>query len=169
MFIRDVRKDLGEPRLPFVIGVLGVNGPTDQYGRDQKRYQAIHQNFRNAMAAPASLPEFQGNVAAVFTEKFWDQQVVRLRDREKTIKPEIEQWKQAAKQGEITKDQSQSAIDKLYNETFNAEELEILRDSTSNFDFHYMGSAGIMAQIGKAFAETMTDLQATRTPANVGN
>jgi hypothetical protein len=31
-FIRDVRKDLGVPKLPFVIGVLGVGGPTAEYG-----------------------------------------------------------------------------------------------------------------------------------------
>ncbi|MEZ6043970.1 MAG: sialate O-acetylesterase, partial [Planctomycetaceae bacterium] len=34
-FIRDVRKDLNAPALPFVIGVLGVGGPVDQYGPDQ--------------------------------------------------------------------------------------------------------------------------------------
>ena len=67
-FIRDVRKDLKSPQLPFVIGVLGVGGPTDQYGPDQQRYKATHQNFRDAMAAPAKLPEFQGNVAAMLTK-----------------------------------------------------------------------------------------------------
>jgi alpha-galactosidase len=37
-FIRDVRKDLNAPKLPFVIGVLGVGGPTADYGPDQQRY-----------------------------------------------------------------------------------------------------------------------------------
>ena len=64
-FIRDVRKDLSAPKLPFVIGVLGVGGPTADYGRDKQHYKAMHQNFRDAMAAPAKLPEFKGNVAAV--------------------------------------------------------------------------------------------------------
>ena len=71
-FIRDVRKDLATPKLPFVIGVLGVNGPVADYGPGQKRCAGIHSNFRNAMAAPANLPEFKDNVAAVLTEKFWD-------------------------------------------------------------------------------------------------
>jgi len=66
-FIRDVRKDLDAPKLPFVIGVLGVGGPTDKYGKDQARNKSTHQNFRDAMAAPANLPEFKGNVAAVLT------------------------------------------------------------------------------------------------------
>lgn len=76
-FIRDVRKDLDAPELPFVIGVLGVNGPTDMY--ESPRYVAVHQNFRDAMAAPASMPEFKGNVVAVLTEKFWDHELAAVR------------------------------------------------------------------------------------------
>ncbi|MFO7902703.1 MAG: hypothetical protein ACQESR_30925 [Planctomycetota bacterium] len=34
----------------------------------------------------------------------------------------------------------------------------ILEESTSNFDFHYMGSAKIMSQIGKALAESMAEM-----------
>ena len=59
-FIRDVRKDLLAPKMPFVIGVLGVGGERD------------NEVFRKAMAAPAALPEFQGNVIAVETAPFWD-------------------------------------------------------------------------------------------------
>ena len=59
-FIRDVRKDLSAPKMPFVIGVLGVGGMGD------------HQVFRKAMAAPADRPEFRGNVVAVETAPFWD-------------------------------------------------------------------------------------------------
>lgn len=62
-FIRDVRKDLDAPELPFVIGVLGVGGERDNL------------NFREAMAAPAAMPEFQGNVVAVETAPFWDRDI----------------------------------------------------------------------------------------------
>jgi len=65
-------KDLSAPELPFVIGVLGVNGPVAQYGPNRQRYKSTHQNFRWAMAAPASLPEFKDNVAAVLTENQGD-------------------------------------------------------------------------------------------------
>jgi alpha-galactosidase len=58
-FIRDVRKDLSAPKMPFVIGVLGVEGDKNV-------------NFRKAMAAPADMPEFKGNVLAVDTAPFWD-------------------------------------------------------------------------------------------------
>lgn len=62
-FIRDVRKDLSAPQMPFVIGVLGVGG------------QSENENFRKAMAAPAALPEFKGNVIAVETAPFWDKDI----------------------------------------------------------------------------------------------
>jgi alpha-galactosidase len=58
-FIRDVRQDLSAPKMPFVIGVLGVEGEKNV-------------NFRKAMAAPAAIPEFKGNVIAVDTAPFWD-------------------------------------------------------------------------------------------------
>lgn len=86
-FIRDVRKDLGAPKMPFVIGVLGVGGPADTM---EPRYQAIYENFRAAQAAPASMPEFKGNVSAVFTEKFWDAELARIRDK-KDRTPEEEE------------------------------------------------------------------------------
>jgi alpha-galactosidase len=59
-FIRDVRKDLSAPKMPFVIGVLGVDG------------EGKNEVFRKAMAAPADMPEFKGNVVAVETAPFWD-------------------------------------------------------------------------------------------------
>jgi hypothetical protein len=63
--IRDVRKDLSAPRMPFIIGVMGVGG-----------VQKEPDYFRLAMAAPAALPEFEGNVVAVQTAPFWDEALV---------------------------------------------------------------------------------------------
>jgi hypothetical protein len=61
-FIRDVRNDLSAPKMPFIIGVLGVDGEKNV-------------NFRKAMAAPAAMPEFKGNVVAVDTAPFWDRDI----------------------------------------------------------------------------------------------
>ena len=80
-FIRDVRKDLKAPDLPFVIGVMGAGGPIAKYGPNQKRYAGIHGEFRKAMAAPANFPEFKDNVTAVLTENYWDEQLSELVDR----------------------------------------------------------------------------------------
>jgi alpha-galactosidase len=163
-FIRDVRKDLDAPKMPFVIGVMGVGGPVAQYGPDQQRYKNVHQNFRNAMAAPAALPEFQGNVATVLTEKYWDMDVVALREKEQQIKQQVDEINNKMKEGQLSREQANAALDKLYAELFSPRELIILKESTSNFDFHYMGSAKIMAQIGKGFAEAMAELLKQNVP-----
>jgi hypothetical protein len=62
-FIRDVRKDLKLPALPFVIAETGMNGPDEQHPR------AL--SLMKAQAAVAEYPEFKGNVAFVGTKTFW--------------------------------------------------------------------------------------------------
>lgn len=62
-FIRDVRKDLKAPALPFVIGQMGVDGD---------HADAKIRTFKDAQAEAAALPEFKGNVALVKTDAFWD-------------------------------------------------------------------------------------------------
>ena len=69
-FIRDVRKDLSAPKMPFVIGVLGVDG------------ESKNVNFRKAMAAPADMPEFKGNVVAVETAPFWDDAIAAAQPKQ---------------------------------------------------------------------------------------
>ena len=80
-FIRDVRKDLAAPNMPLVIGVMGVGGPIEKYGPDQQRDRGIHGEFRKAMAAPAAMPEFEGNVTTVLTEEYWDLELTELAAR----------------------------------------------------------------------------------------
>ncbi|MFT5527722.1 MAG: hypothetical protein ACI9HK_005706 [Pirellulaceae bacterium] len=153
-FIHDVRKDLSAPQMPFVIGVMGVGGPTDKYGPSQQRYKSTHDGFRAAMAAPASLPEFKGNVTAVFTEKYWDAELDELMGRGGKIK---------AKSQELSKDKTlnrqhrEEALTKFRAELYTPRELEVLK-GRSNAGYHYNGSAKIMAQIGKGFAEAMATM-----------
>lgn len=154
-FIRDVRKEFIAPQLPFVIGVLGVGGPVNQYPPDQQRYIPVHQNFRDAMAAPASLPEFKNNVAAVLTENFWDQQLTVLRSKENQINQTINQQ---IKNHEIQRENQNALRDKLLNESLTPQEIQILKTGISNQEFHYLGSAKILSSIGQAFAESMFKL-----------
>ncbi len=149
-FIRDVRKDLSVPRLPFVIGVMGAGGKIANYTPNQKRYSTIHQNFRDAMAAPAKLPEFKDNVTAVLTENYWDNELHQLRQRDSEINARV---KQLEKDGKITRKEAGEEKKKLRTEEFTKREVKILDTATSNFEFHYLGCAKIIAQIGKGFAE----------------
>ena len=154
-FIRDVRRDLNAPKLPFVIGVLGVGGPVADYGPDQQRYKATHQNFRDAMAAPAQLPEFKGNVAAVLAEKYWDQELTAAKAKENEIK---QRAKKLAAEGKMTPADEKAALEKLRAEGLTERERLVMEKGISNLEFHYLGSAKILGGVGKGLAEAMAEL-----------
>jgi len=80
-FIRDVRKDLKSPELPFVIGQMGVDGKSATGGVEK---------FKAAQAAVLEAKEFQGNVALVKTDKFWDEAAAAV--FKKGWKNNIEEW-----------------------------------------------------------------------------
>ena len=153
-FIRDVRSGLNSPNLPFVIGVMGAGGPTDLYGPRQQRYKNIHQYFRDSMAAPASLPEFRGNVTAVLTEKYWDPELDAVDQKRGELRSKEKELKESGLSKKEISEQLKSIEDKL----FTARDRELLKGIT-NADYHYKGSAKIMAQIGKAFAEALEGLK----------
>ena len=155
-FIRDVRKDLNAPKLPFVIGVLGVGGPTSEYAPDQLRYKATHDNFRAAMAAPAKLPEFQGNVAAVLTEKYWDRELTVAKAKENEIKQKA---KKLATDEKLKPDEERALQEKMRTEGLTERERLVIDKGISNQEFHYLGSAKILGGIGKGLAESMADLK----------
>jgi alpha-galactosidase len=62
-FIRDIRKDLGSPGLPFVIAETGMSG------HEEKHPRAL--SLMRAQAAVAKHEEFRGNVAFVGTRDFY--------------------------------------------------------------------------------------------------
>lgn len=61
--IRDLRRDLNAPALPFVIGETGMTGPNEKHPR------AL--SLMKAQAAVAEVEEFRGNVGFVPTQSFW--------------------------------------------------------------------------------------------------
>ena len=155
-FIRDVRRDLKSPKLPFVIGVMGAGGPIAKYGPDQKRYAGIHGEFRKAMAAPTKLPEFKGNVTAVFTENYWDLQLSELVNRNGKVNAKR---RELSKDQALTREQRDKAVANYTAKLFTKRELKILQTGTSNAAYHYLGSAKILAQIGKAFANALAAME----------
>ena len=155
-FIRDVRRDLKAPKLPFVIGVMGAGGPIAKYSPNQMRYAGIHGEFRKAMAAPTKLPEFKGNVTAVFTENYWDGQLSELVDRRGKINAKR---RELAKDQSLTRAQRDKAIAEFTDEIYTREEQAILEAGVSNAAYHYLGSAKILTQIGQAFAEALVAME----------
>ncbi|GAA4439797.1 sialate O-acetylesterase [Bremerella cremea] len=63
--VRDVRKDLDAPNLPFVIGELGQQGV-----EPEKRYAEKHFAFRKSQEDVSKLPEFVGTVRYVKTSPY---------------------------------------------------------------------------------------------------
>lgn len=151
-FIRDLRKDLSAPDMPFVIGVMGVGGPVSEYGPDRQRHAATHQNFRDAMAAPAKLPEFQGNVIPVLTENYWDTQLQALTSRDEKVKQAA---RKVQNEKQLKGQAAQAVLEEMRSEEFTEEEREIMAKGISNQAYHYLGSGKILGGIGRAFAQAL--------------
>jgi alpha-galactosidase len=148
-FIRDVRKDFNAPKMPFVIGVLGVDGA---------KASASTIEFRKAMAAPASLPEFKGNVAAVETAPFWSEELGAIdKKREKVSQMayylRTKHKDHANKDGTMTDAQQREYVKKYEAEIITPDEAALWKRGASNAGYHYLGCAKTFALMGKAFAE----------------
>lgn len=156
-FIRDVRKDLSAPKLPFVIGVLGTGGEAANEGTVA---------FRKAMAAPGESDEFKGTVANVFTHEYWPDEIDAVMKKVDTVKKEFAAQDREIKQrkkdgGEWRKDAARIEAEKKakIEEALNDEELFQYEVGRSNQGFHYHGSAKFFARIGEAFAESMPEMK----------
>jgi alpha-galactosidase len=149
-FIRDVHKDLNAPKMPFIIGVMGVGG--------LKNKSPDMIAFRQAMAAPADMPEFKGNVIAVQTAPFWSDELGAI--AEKYEKVNQMRWFLDSKHkdypnadGKMTEEQKHEYIKKYEAELISPREVEIWKRGASNAGYHYLGCAKTFALMGKAFAE----------------
>lgn len=148
-FIRDVRKDVGAPHMPFVIGVMGVGGMN-------AKGDTIA--FREAMTAPSLLPEFQGNVMAVPTAPFWADELAAIDEKRDKVRAMAAALKNQSKNGPnkdgtMTPAQQQQYLQKYEAELISPEEAAKWKRGASNFGFHYLGCAKTFALMGKAFAE----------------
>ena len=154
-FIRDVRRDLDTPQLPFVIGVMGTNGPLENL---EPRYQPIHGEFRRAMAAPASLAEFQGTVIAVQTWPFWDMPLDAVAKQREQLNARKRSLEQSIAKGDVTPDDAAAELAEIAT-TLASPEIQGLWDrGASNAAYHYFGCGKTMALIGRAFADGLLDV-----------
>ena len=150
-FIRDVRKDFNVPTMPFVIGVMGVSG---------KKANEDNLQFREAMAAPAALPEFVGNVFAVRTAPFWDEPLAAIQEKYEQVSNMAYQLKNksknhANKDGTMSDAEQKAYLKKFEEELITPEEAAMRKRGASNQGYHYLGCAKTFALMGKAFAEAL--------------
>jgi hypothetical protein len=149
-FIRDVRKDFNAPKMPFVIGVMGVGGLKDE------SHSMV--TFRQAMAAPAEMPEFKGNVIAVQTAPFWadelneiDLKRLKVRQMGHNLRSKHKDYANA--DGHMTDVQMKEFEKKYESEIITPADEALWKRGASNAGYHYLGCAKTFALMGKNFAE----------------
>jgi Carbohydrate esterase, sialic acid-specific acetylesterase len=159
-FIRDVRRDLSAPRMPFVIGVLGVGG--------------VHANpetveFRRAMAAPAAHPEFAGNVTAVETASFWSEELGAIADKHDKVHQmryflDSKHKDHPNADGLMTDDQKRAYLKTFEAELITPADAALWKRGASNAGYHYLGCAKTFALMGRAFADATLTLLENQRP-----
>jgi hypothetical protein len=159
-FIRDVRRDLAAPGLPFVIGVMGVGGATA--GADSLA-------FREAMAAPARLEEFAGNVAAVQTAPFWATELGAIADKYDQVRQmrfflDSKHKEHANAGGGMSDAQKADHLRVFESKLISPEEVALWKRGASNAGYHYLGCAKTFALMGKAFAEANLEMLRAKQP-----
>lgn len=70
--INGVRKEFKAPKMPVVVGVIGVNGVLNEAGKQK--------DVRDGQRFVNTVPEFKGNVKAVEIARLLDPRIVALRD-----------------------------------------------------------------------------------------
>jgi hypothetical protein len=153
-FIRDVRRDLGAPKLPFIIGVMGIGGAK----ADKETVE-----FRKAMAAPASLPEFKGNVAAVETAPFWSEELGAIDKKREQVSQmrwflDAQHKDHANADGKMTQEQKEEFMRKFEADLISPAEAALWKRGASNAGYHYLGCAKTFALMGRAFAQTNLEM-----------
>ncbi len=159
-FIRDVRKDFNAPKMPFVIGVMGVGGA--KAGADVVA-------FREAMTAPSLLPEFAGNVAAVPTAPFWSDELGAIEDKRGKVSQmryflDSKHKDHPNADGHMTDGEKREHVKEFEAKLISPAEIAAWKRGASNAGYHYLGCAKTFALMGKAFAEATLDLMKQKRP-----
>lgn len=148
-FIRDARRDLNVPKIPFVIGVMGVNGT--KAGADVVA-------FREAMTAPAVSPEFLGNVAAVQTAPFWSEELAAIDQEHEQVRQmryslDSKHKDHANADGKMTEEQKREFMKEFEADLITPAEVARWTRGASNAGYHDLGCAKAFALMRKAFGK----------------
>ena len=151
-FIRDVRRDLSAPHMPFVIGVMGVGGM-----RRPNTETVVE--FRKAMAAPAALPEFRGKRDGRGpTAPFWSEELGAIEEKYGKVRQmsyylDSKHKDYANADGSLSPEQKREYLRKFEADLISPAEVALWKRGASNAGYHYLGCAKTFALMGQAFAE----------------
>ncbi|MEM9348320.1 MAG: sialate O-acetylesterase [Planctomycetota bacterium] len=141
-FIRDMRRDLGAPGLPFVIGEMGCQGVSagDGYAR-----------FREQQHAVAEIEAFQGNVAVAETAKYWPKHL----DTSKEYRAFGRELR--ANNAKALDDPTRVDPDEFVRVNWTEKHAAIM-PYRSDRPFHYMGSGLCYYRMGASMGRAMVGL-----------
>ena len=92
----------------------------------------------------------------MLTENYWDPQLSELVDRRGKVNAKR---RELSKDKSLNREQRDKALADLNANLFTKEELKILELGVSNAAYHYLGSAKILGQVGKAFADALASMK----------
>jgi len=166
-FITDVRKELAKPRLPFIVGVLGVYG-TDPDSRKfdkglpvtafrKTQFAAVEQYDKKAPA------RYRGNVIAVDSGPYYELALSDIYWKRRMTG----HLKRQVKQGKMTPDQLKKEFARygFGDGELTAKEQKTWDRCASNAEYHYLGSGKTFIRFGKALAEAMLKAEARGSEA----
>ena len=141
-FIRDIRKDLSAPKLPFVIGEFGIDG---------EAAEGWVAAFRAQQAAVAEIDEFAGNVKLAPTAHVWP--------NPPDLSDKWTAFRAAAQANEKKAADDPTRIDpgEFYNRNWRLKYQDELA-YTSDKRYHYLGSGACYYQMGESMGEVMLEL-----------
>ncbi len=160
-FIHDVRMELDAPKMPFIVGVLGVYGTNPDDRRFDKSLPVS--DFRNTQFAAVEqydlkVPKrYQGNVIAVDSGPFYELELSDIYWKRRLTNT----WKWRVKQGEMTNEEFRKECEHygFGDGELTEKEQEIWDREASDAEYHYLGSGKTFVRFGKALAEAMLKLE----------
>lgn len=160
-FITDVRKELNVPRLPFIVGILGVYGTNPDSRRFDKQlpvsdfrktqFAAVEQYDQKAPAM------FRGNVKAVDSGPLYELELSDIYWKRRLT----DKWKWDLSNGKMTEREVQEQQQRYGIKDLELTPLEqsVWDREASNAEYHYLGSSKTFVRFGKALAETMLKME----------
>jgi hypothetical protein len=118
--------------------------------------------FRRAMAAPAAMAEFKGNVFAVETAPFWPEELDAI-DKKRAKVGQMRHFldskhkDHANADGKMTDEQKREHVKKFEAELISPAEVALWNRGASNAGYHYLGCAKTFALMGRAFADALLE------------
>lgn len=160
-FIYDVRKEFDVPKMPFIVGVLGVYG-TDPDSRKfdknlpvtafrKTQFAAVEQYDRKVPA------RYRGNVIAVDSGPYYELGLSDIYWKQRLTND----WKWRIKQGEMTPEEARKECVRygFGEDGLTPQEQKTWDRCASNAEYHYLGSGKTFIRFGQALAEAMLRIE----------